>query len=369
MLNPRVDRLFAALQTSTDFQALVLNPGPTLFYLTGLNFHLMERPVVTIFTAARSCVMILPELEVSRAQKAALPVQFFPYNDNPATWGDAFKRAAAALAADGLTLGVEPTRLRFLEMRFLEEALPKSRFTSAHGLLSGLRIAKDAGEIAAMRKAVDIAQRGLEATLALTRAGMTEREVASELVLQLLRVGSDAELPFGPIVASGPNAADPHATPGERRLQNGDLLIVDWGAAADGYVSDLTRTFAIGEVEPELKKIVEIVRQANEAGRLAGKPGLPAGAVDQATRKVIDDAGYGVYFNHRTGHGLGLEGHEEPYMFGENKLLLTEGMTYTVEPGIYFVGRGGCRIEDNVVVTASGAETLSSMPRELRQIG
>jgi Xaa-Pro dipeptidase len=127
----------------------------------------------------------------------------------------------------------------------------------------------------------------------------------------------------------------------------------------------LTRTFAIGEVEPEFKRIAEVVRLANQSGRAAGKPGVPAGSVDRATRKVIDDAGYASYFFHRTGHGLGMEAHEPPYMFGENPLTLLPGMTYTVEPGIYLTGRGGVRIEDNMVVTESGCETLSDLPREL----
>jgi len=145
--------------------------------------------------------------------------------------------------------------------------------------------------------------------------------------------------------------------------------VIDWGAAYEGYISDLTRTFAIGPVDDECRRICEIVKQANAAGRAAGRPGIPVGQVDAAARAVIDQAGYGQYFIHRTGHGIGMEGHEAPYIFGENTLLLAEGMAYTVEPGIYLPDRNGVRIEDNIVVTANGCETLSTLPRELITIG
>jgi Xaa-Pro dipeptidase len=198
---------------------------------------------------------------------------------------------------------------------------------------------------------------------------MTEREVAAELVVQLLRHGSQPELPFSPIVSAGPNGANPHASPSDRKLQPGDLLVVDWGAACEGYVSDLTRTFAIGEVDAECRKIHKIVQEANAAGRAAGKPGVPCAEVDKAARGIIEKAGYGQYFTHRTGHGIGMEAHEDPYMRGDNMQLLETGMAYTVEPGIYLPARNGARIEDDMVVTESGSESLSDMPCEIRLIG
>ena len=217
--------------------------------------------------------------------------------------------------------------------------------------------------------AVKIAQDALEATIPSIKVGITEREIASELVVQLLKHGSDSELPFAPIVSAGPNGANPHASPTDRKLQTGDLLVVDWGAAHAGYISDLTRTFAVKEVDAEYEKIHKIVQDANAAGRAAGKPGVPCAAVDNAARDVIERAGYGVYFTHRTGHGIGMEGHEEPYMRGDNMQLLEPGMAFTVEPGIYLPGRNGVRIEDNVVITEDGADVLSDMPREMRVIG
>jgi Xaa-Pro dipeptidase len=259
--------------------------------------------------------------------------------------------------------------MRLLEFRHVKAGAPEADFPDASDVVSRLRVRKDADEIAAIRKAVKVAQSALEATLPLLKVGMSEKELAAELVVQLLRNGSQSEMPFAPIVSGGPNSANPHASPSERRLQPGDLLVVDWGACVDGYISDLTRTFAVREVEAEYCKIHQIVLEANAAGRAAAKPGVPCANVDKAAREVIEKAGYGLYFTHRTGHGIGMEGHEEPYMRGDNMQLLEPGMAFTVEPGIYLPGSNGVRIEDNVVITEDGAECLSYMLRELRVVG
>jgi Xaa-Pro dipeptidase len=366
MTSSRLSKLSAVLQDSS-LEALALNAGPSLVYLTGLHFHLSERPVVAIFTPDRDPVIILPELEMLKVQGMA--VQAFPYPENPVDWGGVFRKAVSFLKLDGKRIGVEPRHMRLLEFRQVQAGAPEADFPDASDVVSGLRIRKDADEIAAMRRAVKMAQSALEAALPLVKAGMTEKELASELVIQLLKHGSQSEMPFAPIVSSGPNGANPHASPSDRKIQLGDLLVVDWGAAVDGYISDLTRTFAVGTVDAEYRNIHQIVLEANAAGRAAGKPGLPCAVVDQAARTVIEQAGYGKYFTHRTGHGVGMEGHEEPYMRGDNQQLLQPGMAYTVEPGIYLPERNGVRIEDNVVITESGAECLSDMPRELRGVG
>jgi Xaa-Pro dipeptidase len=216
---------------------------------------------------------------------------------------------------------------------------------------------------------VDNAQNALRLTLPSIRPGITEKAIAAELIIQLYRNGSDPALPFPPIVSGGPNSANPHATPTDRPLQDGDLLVIDWGASYDGYFSDLTRTFALGNIEAEFSHIAQVVLEANTAGRQVSGPKILAAEVDRTTRLVIDQAGYGKYFNHRTGHGLGMETHEEPYIRDPSTQMLMPGMTFTIEPGIYIPGRGGVRIEDNVVITASGCESLSDLPRELIRIG
>ena len=364
----RLNSLLASLSNS-NLDAVILNPGPTLTHLTGVRFHLMERPVVLFVAPGHDPAIVLPELEMPKMGLFPYKVQAFAYGENPSEWDDAFRKAAQSLGLDGKRIGVEPRQLRLLDFRHVKAGAPEAEFPDASSVLYNLRLKKDKAEVDAMRRAVKIAQSALEATIPLIKIGMTERELSSELVIQLFKHGSDPELPFAPIVSGGPNAANPHASPTERKLQAGDLLVVDWGAAYEGYISDLTRTFAVGEVDDECNKIHKIVQEANAAGRAAGGPGVPCAAVDKATRDVIEKSGYGKYFTHRTGHGIGMEGHEDPYMRGDNMQLLEPGMAYTVEPGIYLTDRNGVRIEDNVVITETGADCLSDMPREIRVVG
>jgi len=368
MTHARFDRLNASLQAS-GLDAVILNPGPTLTHLSGLHFHLMERPVVLLFARDQDPAIVLPELELQKVASLPYQLRVFPYPENIAEWDNAFRKAVQALGLDGKRIGVEPRQLRLLEFQYVKAGAPEADYPDASDALASLRLRKDQAEVEAMRRAVKIAQDALEATIPSIKIGMSEKELSSELVVQLLKKGSEPEMPFAPIVSGGPNAANPHASPSERKLQAGDLLVVDWGATYDGYISDLTRTFAVGEVDEKYKKIHQIVQEANAAGRAAGKPGVPCANVDQAARAVIERAGYGQYFTHRTGHGIGMEGHEDPYMRGDNMQLLEAGMAFTVEPGIYLPNRNGVRIEDNVVITESGADVLSDMPREIRVVG
>lgn len=365
----RQNRLRQAMQKA-GIDALALNPGPSLTYLTGLYFHLMERPVVVLFTTKRPPTFVLPELEAGKTSNLTFDLITRPFGEDPQTWPGVFKEAVKGLEiSKNARVGIEPRRLRVLELRLLESASPGSSFTSAEDVIAELRMHKDPEEISAMRQAVEFAQNALQATLPSIQIGMSEKDIAAELTLQLLRGGSESQLPFPPIIASGPNSANPHSVPSDRRLQPSDLLVIDWGASHQGYFSDLTRTFAVAEILPEFDQIAEVVADANEAGRLAARPGVPASTVDFAARNVIERSGFGEYFIHRTGHGLGMEEHEEPYIRGDNDQPLAEGMTFTVEPGIYLPNRGGVRIEDDIVITAQGSESLSDMPRDLRIVG
>ncbi|NMB89327.1 MAG: aminopeptidase P family protein [Chloroflexi bacterium] len=364
MNNDRLQQLQTVI-AQAGLDGAAFNPGPTLAYLTGQRFHRMERPVVLLAGPSGQPAMVLPALETGRLELFPYPVQAFPYGDNPASWDSAFQQAARFLGWQRPRLAVEANQFRVLELNFLQKAFPGLQPVPADEQLGALRLHKDAQEVALMRTAVKIAQQALLATLPSIHPGVSELEIAAELTIQLLRAGSEPELPFAPIVASGPNSANPHATPTERKVAPGDLIVIDWGGIYQGYISDLTRTLAVGEIDPELAQIHAAVALANRAGRQAGKPGVPAGTVDHAARGAIQAAGYGAYFTHRTGHGIGMEAHEPPYMYAENDLILEPGMAYTVEPGIYLPGKGGVRIEDNVVVTADGVEVLSDLPRHL----
>jgi Xaa-Pro dipeptidase len=187
--------------------------------------------------------------------------------------------------------------------------------------------------------------------------------MASVLKLSLLAAGAE-NVSFDPIVSGGPNSANPHASPTDRPVRVGEFLLFDWGVYVDGYASDITRTFPVGEMESEMRRIYDLVQEANAAGRAAVKPGATCGEVDAAARRVIELGGYGEYFTHRTGHGLGLQVHEAPFIVAGNERVLEPGMTFTIEPGIYLPGRGGVRIEDDVVVTEEGGESLSTFSRD-----
>jgi len=368
MYRERLTRLIQEMKAA-GLDAMALNPGPSLFYLTGLSFHLMERPVVCIITPDEKPLLILPELERSKADASDLDIEPISYGEDESSRTQAFKKSTTRLRLNNRRIGIEPLRLRVLELRLLETAAPKASITPGDAVLSSLRIVKDEAEMSAIRRAVTIAEHALKATLPLIRLKMTELELASELTLQLLRAGSQPDMPFSPIVASGPNSALPHATPTERALKPGDLLILDWGATFDGYISDITRTFAIGEIDAELADVHQIVQQANATGREAIRPGVTCQDIDRAARAVIEAAGYGRYFIHRTGHGIGLECHEPPYIREGNTQSLAPGMTFTVEPGIYLHGRGGVRVEDDLIVTSTGGESLTTYNREIEVIG
>jgi Xaa-Pro dipeptidase len=256
--------------------------------------------------------------------------------------------------------------MRVLELRALERVAPAIRFVSLEERLPGLRVRKDEREVAAMRRAIAITERALHNLIAQPLMGMTERQIASRLEREMMDAGADA-VEFV-IVVGGPNSADPHAEPSDRLVRAGDFLTIDCGLRKDGYPSDITRTFVLGETSAEMVAIYEAVLRANSAGRLAVRAGVAAQDVDRAARRAIVDAGYGDRFIHRTGHGLGIEVHEPPYIVEGNEQRLEPGMVFTVEPGIYIPGLGGVRIEDNVVVTDRGVDCLTSFPRELLEI-
>jgi Xaa-Pro dipeptidase len=353
---------------SAGLDSLILNPGPSLIYLTGLHFHLSERPVLVFFIPDEVPMIVLPELEQEKLKHLPFEIQSFPYGEDPSQWAIVFRNAVQSAKLGSMRIGVEPRQLRLLEFRLLSTAALKADIISAEDSVSKLRMYKDQSELSALRKAVEIAQQALNATLPQVKIGLTEREFAGELTLQLLRAGCDPQIPFTPIVSSGPNAANPHATPSDRKLSPGDLLVIDWGASYEEYISDITRTFAIGKLDPENEQICKAVLEANSAGRISAKPGIAAEVIDKAARAVIQAAGYGKYFTHRTGHGIGMEGHEDPYIRAGNLMLLEPGMTFTIEPGIYLPGKNGVRIEDDVVITPTGVECLTSLPREVSQL-
>jgi Xaa-Pro dipeptidase len=351
-----------------QMDGVALVPGPNLVYFSGIHAHLSERPIVLFIPAEGQPAIIIPTLEAMKARAAGISEErIFDWSDNAWCEG-AFEITADELGLSGWKLGVESLYMRVLESQHLFACAPGLEIIPADELINTLRGVKDAEEIAMMQQAVVVAEEAMNSLLPVIQIGMSEKQIAGMLTQKLLDAGADG-VSFDPIVASGPNSAIPHAVPTDRQIQEGDLLLFDWGALINGYASDLTRTFAIGEIEPKLREIYEAVRLANVVGKSVVRPGLKAQDVDRAARGVIEEAGYGDKFFHRTGHGLGLEVHEEPSLKEGNLQQLTAGNVFTVEPGIYLEGLGGVRIEDNVLVTEDGYRSLSSYPRELISLG
>ncbi len=366
-MNDRIEALAEQLaQRGLDWVAL--NPGPSLRYLTGLSFHLMERPVVVLVGSSGQVKVILPELEQQKVAHLPFEAEIIPFGDDPASWQGIYQQALSAISSQPLRVGVEPTQLRFLELELLRKALPKAEFVDGSAALAGLRMRKSEEELKAMRQAAIIAQNALLNTLEAVKPGQRELQISAELMVQLFRAGSEAELPFSPIVSTGPNTANPHASPSNRILQEGEMLLIDWGASFEGVFSDITRSFFCGEPNDEMKQIANLVEKANAAARLGGRAGMPAGEVDRLARDIIKEGGFGEYFTHRTGHGLGMEAHEQPYIYQGNPLILVPGMVFTIEPGIYLPGKYGVRIEDDVVVEAGGLRSLTDLPRKVMRL-
>lgn len=373
MYADRVARLTSAA-LGEGLASIALMPGANLRYLTGLTFHAGRRLTLAFFpTNGSSVCMVLPAMDAARARTGGgVPLELYP-------WTDAAGPAAALRAAlehvlggaPAARVGVEDTVMRLKEARTLEAAGSSLGCTlqtvDAGPIPAAMRIVKDDQELAAMAEAARLVEAALRAAIDQIRPGMTERQVSAIVTREIIDAGSEGEA-FENIVGGGPNSANPHHTNGARALQKGDLVVLDCGAVYQGYASDITRTVALGEPGPEARRIYALVQEANAAGRAALRPGVTGEAVDRAARAVIGAGGYGAQFPHRTGHGLGMEVHpchEPPDLVEGNNRPLAAGTVVTVEPGIYLDGIRGVRIEDDMVVTAEGARSLTSFERDL----
>jgi Xaa-Pro dipeptidase len=365
--NARLEKL-RALMASANLDVAVFVPTENMVYLTGFHFHLSERPLLLIVPRVGQPTFMLPALEVSQVMRhAPYTVSHFAYRDEDGYEG-AMKAACEPLGLAGKRIGVEGLKMRYLEGQMLAKLAPNAAVESADSVLLALRAHKDSAELAEMRHAVAIAETALQQVIPLVRAGQTERQILALLQKALFDAGA-TEMAFSPIVLAGKNSGDPHGSVGDTVLNEGDLLLFDFGVKVNGYASDITRTFCAGQPSPIIQQMYAAVLAANEAGRAVARPGLEAQAVDAAARAAIVQADLGQYFTHRTGHGLGLDVHETPNMVAGNTQLLAPGMVFTVEPGVYLPDVGGVRIEDNVVITEHGAESLTSYPRYLQSIG
>ena len=338
---------------------MLVSPSSDLVYLIGHHTHVSERLTLFMLPAAGEAVMLAPELEAPLARHLAT---FFSLH----TWADGsdpYVAVRSLMPGSGMTIAVSD-QLWSLHLLSLQATLPQATFVPASRILAPLRRVKDGAELAVLRRAAAAADAAMADVLAAPPVGRTERETAQFVADRLIAHGHE-RVDFA-IVGSGPNSGSPHHVTGGRLIEEGDALVLDFGGVIDDYFSDITRSVFLGKPPDEYRLIYDTVRAAQEKAFQSVRPGVPCQEVDRAARAVISAAGYGEYFVHRTGHGLGLDVHEEPYMVEGNSMPLQPGMVFSIEPGIYIPGRFGVRIEDIVVVTESGAERLNNSPRELR---
>ena len=271
------------------------------------------------------------------------------------------------LIPKGLKLAVEGDFLSLSLYNQLNELFPDIKWESTKMILENLAAVKDESELEALRTAVEITDKVFDEVLQFFKMGISEKGIALELAMRYQKYGEGEAFPS--IVASGPNSALPHAQPGERKLQKGDFVVVDAAAKYAGYHADMTRTVVIGKPTEKHHEVYELVKKSQQAGIDAAKAGVSCKAVDDATRDVIANAGYGDKFIHSTGHGIGLEIHTFPRLSQQSEEVLKENNVVTIEPGVYLSGWGGVRIEDDIVVKKGGNEILNKTPRELMVLG
>jgi Xaa-Pro aminopeptidase len=350
----------AAGAANAGLEGLVITPGYDLRYLTGARAQTFERLTALVVPGTGTPTVVLPRLELASLKESAvaelgLNVQDWVDGENP--------YELVALALGGHARVAVTDSMPALHLLPLAETLG-SVPVLATGVMAALRMAKDPSEIEALTRAGAAIDRVHARVPQFLKPGRTEAEVAEDIAEAIVAEGH-SEVAFI-IVGSGPNGADPHHECSDRVLKPGDVVVVDIGGPVEpGYNSDCTRTYSLGSPSAEVAEQYAVLQRAQAAAVAAVRPGVTAEQVDAAARDVLAEAGLAEYFVHRTGHGIGLSVHEEPYIVAGNDLPLAEGMAFSVEPGIYFPGQWGARIEDIVIVTANGAVSVNGRPHEL----
>ncbi len=356
------ERMTRAARDAADagLSGLLVTPGPDLVWLCGYRpTALTERLTLLVLVPESEPRLLVPALERPEAEAApgAGALRLSEWRDGQDPYA-----AAAGLLRPGGHYGVSDATWS-LHLLGLQEALPLTTYRALSTALPMLRAVKDDHEVARLTAAGAAADATYEAILSVRFAGRRETDVAADLA-HLLRRHGHSQVDFT-VVGSGPNGANPHHEAGERTIEDGDMVVLDFGGLKDGYGSDTTRTVHVGEPTDEERAVHDIVRQAQQAAFEAVRPGVPCEEIDRVARTVIEYAGYGEYFIHRTGHGIGVTTHEPPYLVQGEQRPLVPGMCFSIEPGIYLPGRFGVRIEDIVTCTETGGRRLNGTPHEM----
>ncbi|MFL2100152.1 aminopeptidase P family protein [Desemzia sp. FAM 23991] len=347
-------------------EAVFINDPGNVAYFSGYESEPHERILALMVLKNASPFLFVPALEKEDALNSAWEYDVFDYLDHENPW-ELIRQAVEQRAGSLTTLAIEKEFLTVARLEQLQMVFPKVNFSDATPKIQGMKLIKTKDEIQKMSEAGKWADKALEIGFKAIKEGIQEQEIVAEIEYELKKMGIK-NMSFETMVLTGDNAASPHGVPGNRRIQKNDLVLFDLGVVHDGYTSDVTRTVAFGEPSEKAREIYEIVLKANEAAIAAVKPGVTAGELDKIARDIITDAGYGKYFNHRLGHGLGSSVHEFPSIMEGNDLVIREGMCFSIEPGIYVPGVAGVRIEDCVYVTADSCEVFTHTPKTYTSI-
>ncbi|WP_124727878.1 M24 family metallopeptidase [Staphylospora marina] len=362
-MNKRLEKVAAWLRERQIDAAFIHSPQ-NVYYLTGFSCHPHERLFGLFVFPQAEPFLVLPLLEEERAREAGWTGDIVACDDAENPWVRVRERLHHRGLKQAANLAVEKVSLPVVRAEQLLRLLPGAELVSADEWLTGLRLIKDERELDRMREAARLADIAVQTGIDSLAEGVSELEVLARIELEMKKRGV-RDMAFSTMVLFGENTAHPHSVPGTRRLKKGDLVLFDLGVMLDGYCSDITRTVAFGEPNREQRLIYETVLKAQTKAVEACRPGTRLGDLDRMARDIIREAGFGKYFTHRLGHGLGIDVHEPPSIHGENDDLLKPGMVFTVEPGIYVPGVGGVRIEDDVCVTENEPEVLTGFPKEL----
>ena len=349
------------LMEAKGLDSVCLSPGANLYYLTAFATEAFERLTVAFIPKANEPVLVVPKLDEQKALQHAAVENVIGFGDTEDPVA-VLRTTLEKLHLETATVGVED-HMPFRTYSQLIEAAPNLRAMRASGILFQMRLRKSSEEVELLKRAGAIVDQGVKAAVETISAGITELEAASKVEYNLKKLGGE-KVPFC-VVLGGPNSALPHGSPSERQFRQGDLVVMDFSTTYHGYFADVTRMVSIGQPNSRQMEVFETVLSAEQSAVENVKAGKAAGEIDAVARGIIRGRGFGQYFVHRTGHGLGLEVHEKPEIVEGSKEILEPGMVFTVEPGIYLPGDFGARIEDDVVVTASGFELLTKSPRTL----
>lgn len=364
-VSSRLNRVQIALDRYKA-RALFLAPGDDMRYLIGYT-PLVDERLTLLAVGQYGAALVVPSVNVTQARERlrGTPIDIVEFSDvrGPRTGlAHALKVAGGSVGGGILLISDEA---RYDHARLLQEALNPDRLEPASHIMRSLRLIKDADEIRRLKAAARLTDQAMTAGLSALRAGVAEWDVRDAIYRAFMRGGAE-EASFI-LVAHGPNSAEPHHEAGPSTIGTGPVTL-DIGCRYQGYASDITRVAFVGKPDPEFLKIYAVVRAARVAGEAAARLDSPAADVDRAARAVIEKAGYGAYFVHRTGHGIGVSTHEPPWMMEGDNTPLAPGMAFSIEPGVYLPGRFGVRLEDVAVMTGSGPEILSSLPHAIMQV-